>query len=58
MEIPKIILKNKINPLNNEKNEIKLTDIIDQDNASIDLANTSNEDLQENVTNNKNKQSL
>ena len=49
--------ENKINPLNNEKNEIKLTDIIDQDNASIDLANTSNEDPQENVTNNKNKQS-
>ena len=50
-------MENKINPSNNEKNEIKLTDIIDQDNASIELRNTSNEDSQEKITNNKNKQS-
>ena len=56
--ISKNLLENKINPLDSEKNEIKLTDIIDQDNASIELRNTSNEDSKEKITNNKNKQSL
>ena len=51
-------LENKINPSDSKKNEIKLTDIIDQDNASIELRNTSNEDSKEKITNNKNKQSL
>ena len=40
-------LENKINPPNNEKDDIKLTDIIDQDNASIELQNTLNENSQE-----------
>ena len=57
-EISKDSLENKINPSDNEKNEIKLTDIIDQDNASIDFRNTSNEDSKEKITNNKNKQSF
>ena len=56
--ISKDSLENKINPSDSEKNEIKLTDIIDQDNASIELRNTSNEDSNEKITNNKNKQSL
>ena len=56
--ISKDSLENKINPLDSEKNEIKLTDIIDQDNASIELRNTSNEDSKEKLTDNKNKQSL
>ena len=51
-------MENKINPSDSEKNEIKLTDIIDQDNSSIELRNTSNEDSKEKITNNKNKQSL
>ena len=51
-------LENKINPSDSKKNEIKLTDIIDQDNASIELRNTSNEDSKEKLTDNKNKQSL
>ena len=54
----KDLSENKINPSNNEKNEIKLTDIIDQDNANLDLRNISNEDSQEKITNNKNEQSL
>ena len=41
----------------NEKNDIILTGINDQDNASIELQNTLNEDSQEKTTNNKNKQS-
>jgi len=56
--ISKDSLENKINPSDSEKNEIKLTDIIDQDNASIELRNTSNEDSKEKLTDNKNKQSL
>ena len=55
--ISKDLLENKKNPSDSEKNEIKLTDIIDQDNASIELRNTSNEDSKEKITNNKNKQS-
>ena len=51
-------LENKINPSDSEKNEIKLTDMIDQDNSSIELRNTSNEDSKEKITNNKNEQSL
>ena len=51
-------LESKINLSNNEKDQIKLTDIIDQDNASIELRNTSNEDSKEKLTDNKNKQSL
>ena len=53
----KDLSEDKINPSNNEKNEIKLTDIIDQDNANLDLRNISNEDSQEKITNNKSKQS-
>ena len=56
--ISKDSLENKINPSDSKKNEIKLTDIIDQDNASIELRNTSNEDSKEKITNNKNEQSL
>ena len=56
--ISKDSLENKINPSDSEKNEIKLTDIIDQDNASIELRNTSNEDSKQKITNNKNKQSF
>ncbi len=56
--ISKDSLENKINPSDSEKKEIKLTDIIDQDNASIELRNTSNDDAKEKITNNKNKQSL
>ena len=56
--ISKDSLENKINPSDSEKNEIKLTDMIDQDNSSIELRNTSNEDSKEKITNNKNEQSL
>jgi len=50
-------LESKTSPPNNEKDDIKLTDIIDQDNASIELQNTLNENSQEKITNNKNEQS-
>ena len=50
-------MESKINPLNNQKDEIRLTEIIDQDNASIELQNTLNEGSQEKIINNKNKQS-